>query len=101
MRKLSFLLLFTSFLFSTACEKENDCLNGTVRFTSQSNNPYNLYINDILERRIPGNTFIELNLPEGRHRAKVEQVSGYLLVPTIRETTLNVFGCQDSQWIFP
>jgi hypothetical protein len=101
MRKLGFLLILSTLLLTTACNKEDDCLTGKVRLTSLSDHPYDLYLDGAFSRRIQGNTFVEIDLIEGQHRAKVEQVSGYLLFPTVRETTLNVFGCKETEWVFP
>jgi hypothetical protein len=103
--KQNFMVVFLSLLISNfllfACISVDECPSGTVRFSNTSDNPYELYINGEWEMRIDGNTFTELDLPEGKHQAKVEQLSGYLLFPTIVGSELNVFGCQESQWIFP
>ena len=84
-----------------SCNKEDECLDATVRFTNNSSNPYNLFIDGVFQKEISGNTFFELDLLEGQHTASVEQVSGFILFPTIKETTLNVFGCQEIGWVFP
>ena len=47
------------------------------------------------------NSFVEIELPEGKHTAEVIQKSGYLIFPTVVEGDLNVFGCKESQMIFP
>ncbi|MCB9282938.1 MAG: hypothetical protein H6563_02605 [Lewinellaceae bacterium] len=99
-------ILFLSFfiltaLLTTACQKEEECLTGKVRFTNTSSNPYNLFIDGSFEIQMPGNSFRELDLLEGQHAARVEQVSGYILYPTIVNQTLNVFGCQEIEWVFP
>jgi hypothetical protein len=101
MKKVTTLIFFVAALAFIGCEKEPSCTTGTVRFTSTSINPYSLYIDGDYQRQIPGNTFVEYELTEGTHQVKVEQVSGYLVFPTIKEGTLNVFGCKESEWIFP
>jgi hypothetical protein len=101
MRKLGFILVMALTFVLASCEKEDPCIMGTVRFTSLSANPYDLFIDNEFQARIQGQTFFEMKLSEGRHKAMVEQVSGYLLFPTKRETTLNVFGCQETEWVFP
>lgn len=100
-QKILSLVFICSIILFCSCSKEDDCLSGTVRFSNTSDNPYNLFIDGTFQQEIPGNTFIELDLLEGQHSATAEQVSGYLLFPTIRETTLNVFGCQEIGWVFP
>lgn len=72
-----------------------------MRFTSTSNNPYDLFIDGEYQLKIDGNSFLELDLPEEKYNGKVVQQSGFLLFPIIVEKTLNVFGCEESQWIFP
>jgi len=93
-------LVVSSFL-TASCDNEEECLAATVRFTNTSMNPYDLYIDDAYTLRISGSTFQEFDLLEGQHEARVEQVSGFILFPTIVENTLNVFGCQESEWVFP
>lgn len=95
------LLLSLSILSCNDDIGTDPCLTGTVRFTNTSNNPYNLSIDGVFKFQLNGNSFRELDLSEGQHQAKVEQVSGYILFPTVKETTLNVFGCQETEWVFP
>ena len=101
MKKVTILMIFLTMLPFIACKKEAPCTTGTVRFTSTSANPYNLYIDGVFKKQIPGNTFSELELTEGSHQVKVEQVSGFILFPTIKEGVISVFGCQELEWIFP
>lgn len=103
MKNLKFLFLisavFSVSLFS--CKKDDPCITGTVRFTNTSNNPYDLFVDNEFQLQINGNTFGELDLLEGQRQVRVEQVSGFLLFPTILEESISVFGCQESEWIFP
>jgi hypothetical protein len=98
------MLLFVGTFLISSCSDDTEvdlCQEGTVRFTNNSSDPYDLYINGVYRSEISGNTFMEYDLPEGQHSARVEQVSGFVLFQTTRETTLNVFGCQDTSWVFP
>lgn len=101
MKNLNRLLLLISIVSFFSCEKDASCTTGTVRFTNASNNPYDLYVDNEYQFRINGNTFSELDLLEGQRQVKVEQVSGFILFPTILENTISVFGCQESEWVFP
>lgn len=109
MKKISTLLIlaFTvSTFFIASCDDDDggdvdNCLTGTVRFTNTSNNPYDLYINNDYRFRLSGNTFREIDLAVGQYTARAEQVSGFIFFSTIVETELNVFGCQESEWVFP
>ena len=99
MKKIVLFFFFLSSTLFVSCGE--DCTYGEVRFTNNSSNPYNLYIDDTYEATISGNAFIEINIIEGQHTGRVEQVSGFLLFPTIETITLNVYGCQQSEWVFP
>ena len=104
MKKHFFILLISLSVVSlleTSCSKEEICALGVVRFTNTSSNPYNLFINGLFETQLAGNSFIELNFPEGQYAARVEQVSGFLLFPTVVQKNLTVFGCDEIEWVFP
>jgi len=96
---LSFLIIIIGLSVFAGCQKV--CDTGTVRFTCNSDNPYRLYIDGVFKANVNGHTYIEYDLSEGSHSANVEQISGYLLYPTTDETTLNVYGCKDLEWVFP
>jgi hypothetical protein len=100
--KLAFLFIAISFL---SCKKEvitvPSCPTGKIRLTSNSSNPYNLYIDGVLKNKVAGYAYIEYDLPEGSHTFKAEQVSGYVLYPTVKSSTIAIFGCKDTEWIFP
>lgn len=98
---LTISLFFLSTLLSTSCNQEDDCFMGTVRFTNTSNNPYRIYLNGDYEMQLPGNTFTEIELIEGSYNLKAEQVSGYILYPTVKQTELHIFGCDEKEWVFP
>ena len=81
---------------------KEDCSLGTVRFQNTSVDPYNLYINSELLQRIEGSSLEEFSIGEGDNVFRVEQISGFIFVPTVKEETVNVIGCNDSQkWLFP
>lgn len=103
MKNLKTPLVFCLFALCTlffSCEKE-DCMTATVRFTNTSDDAYSLYIDDVFQFQVSGNSFKELDLSEGQHSARVEQVDGFIFFPTILDNSLNVFGCQESEWVFP
>ena len=95
---LAFMVLTSLGLGSCAIE---DCVVGTVRFTNISSNPYDLYLNGNFYTEMPGNSFLEVDLYEGMHSVYVEQVSGYLLFPTTASNSISVFGCDETEWVFP
>lgn len=97
------LFLLLSMVFFS-CDPDDgiiDCTKGTMRFTCTSFNPYRLYIDGSFETTIDGQTFYEVELLEGTHNYKMEQVSGYLLYPTIVNESSFIRGCKESEIIFP
>ncbi len=69
-----------------------------LRFTSTSSNPYELQVAGY-NRVIQGNTYVDYTLPEGIYSWRVEQMSGYVIYPTIKEGT--VILNQDKEVVFP
>ena len=103
MKKIIYLsfLLFT-FLFISSCKKDIIvCPTGKIRISSNSTNPYNIYINGAFKVKLEGNKSVDYDLPEGEYTLKAEQISGYLLYPTIKTEKISIFGCKEVQWIFP
>lgn len=56
---------------------------GTIRFTNNSTNPYNVSIDGVAKGSVNGNTHVELKATKGFHTLKAEQASGYLVYPTV------------------
>lgn len=100
MKKLALAFIVLVSLGLGSCTIE-DCVIGTVRFTNISSNPYDLYIDGDFYTEMPGNSFLEVDLYEGMHSAYVEQVSGFLLFPTTSSANISVFGCDETEWVFP
>lgn len=111
--KKTTILLFTliSILNFSSCSKSNedskpDCelkKYGTVIISNSSNNPYNVYIDNVFKVQVPGKSIsnkIELNEGNGR-KLYAKQVSGYLLYPTEVDKSFNVVRCSDYSWQIP
>lgn len=107
-KKLSFILIcIVVTLFS--CSKEDaerlECETediGYVTITNTSDNPYDVYLDGGFVFRLSGNTFTDsYELNAGSHVLKAEQVSGYVIYPTIRETTVFINYCDKKSWVFP
>ena len=100
MKNLSIIALaFVAFTLGS-CKKEK-CDKGTVRMSNNSNELYNVYIDGTFKESLNGKTFKEYDLPEGTHQVKAVQQDGYLFFPTVKETTVNVYGCEETEFIFP
>ena len=78
-----------------------ESIYGNVRFTCTSDNPYLLYIDGSFKTTVNGQSFVEYDLVSGEHVVKAEQKSGYVLYPTVRQTTLNVKAGKSIEWMFP
>lgn len=102
MKKLFILLSIATLLF-IGCEKDEteSCTKAKARFTCTSNNPYNLYIDGVFEKSIPGSSYYEIYLTAGFHYWKLEQASGYILYPTVINDSKTVIGCSDFEYVFP
>tara|TARA_B100000378_G_C17954982_1_gene381440 strand:- start:351 stop:689 length:339 start_codon:yes stop_codon:yes gene_type:complete len=106
-------ILFTAIISFTAlasCEKKKesqpDCeryKTGTITISNSSSNPYNIYVDDIFEMQISGNSIsTKITIDEGNNRKLyAEQMSGYLLYPTKRTEYFNVVRCSDYGWQIP
>jgi len=81
------------------CESEDI---GYVTITSTSDNPYDVYLDGELIFRLQGNSFKDdYEISTGTHILKTEQVSGYILYPTVREKEIVIAQCEKQSWVFP
>jgi|GEM_PF-1277811 len=103
------IIFFLLTFFVASCSKDDDsgggggggCTTAEVRLVNNSSNPYYVYVNGSYNTTMQGNTFIDYTWNEGYYNIKVEQVSGYLFYPTIKETSFNLIACQDRTVSFP
>jgi hypothetical protein len=105
MDKLRLLLLILLLGVFAGCTKDSvdlpDCTKATVRFNNLSINPYNVYVDGTFRAKLDGNKYKDFELSAGDHVAKVEQVSGYLLFPTVYNWNFTLVGCNDISYSFP
>ena len=100
--------LLVLFVFSS-CSKEAaekmECETlkiGYVTITNTSVNPYKIYIDGDLKFELSGNTFRDdVKVSAGFHTFKAVQVDGYVLFPTVRETTFSTWICEKRSWVIP
>ena len=93
--------LFMCACIKTEVEPEPIITTGTIRFISTSNNPYNLYINNIYKTQIPGQSSREYTLEQGFYTYSLQQASGYILTPTIKSGSVNVIPEINYNVVFP
>lgn len=78
------IMLACVFLSCETNEPEiNKPLTGEIRFNNNSKNPYKLYINNVYETTMLGNSFVDYTLEIGYYKWRAEQQSGYLFYPAI------------------
>ncbi len=103
--KRLFALYFLFFVLCISCNKESDipnCELGTIRLFNNSTNPYDVWFGANYETRMAGKTTQEFPAVAGvRVSVRVKQVSGYLILPTEKQSALSISGCQTTEWAFP
>lgn len=70
----------------------------TIATSITSSNPYYFYVDNVLKGTISGQSTKSFTVPSGTHTFKVEQVSGYLLYPTVVSTTSTFTTCGNYTW---
>lgn len=77
------------------------CPDGTITLVNNSSNPYNIYFNGAHEYTMQGGTRQDVTKPKGSYSIKVEQESGYVLYPTVKEYSTTLSGCDTKTVSFP
>ena len=90
-----------SILLLIGCSIEDFESTGTVRFSNNSSNPYILYINGQSKGEYSGGSWRNVDLEEGTYTLKAEQVSGFLLFPTVKNGQIKVDAGDYLEWAFP
>ena len=93
----------------TSCTKEEseqiECESediGYMTITNTSENPYKVSIDGVFAFSLEGNTFKDdYELSSGYHGFKAEQISGYLIYPTVVEFNQTIVQCEKRSWVFP
>ncbi len=102
MNKLAYLFLL---ILLASCSKENDnvivCNDPQVLFISNSVYKYKLEIDDVYKTDIAGGVAQAFTLKMGKHKFKVTQLEGFLIFPTVKESTVTLLCDEKTQWRFP
>lgn len=77
------------------------CTTGTIQLINTSDNPYDVFIDGKGIGQQPGNTTWEKTYDKGYHAIKVQQASGYILYPTIKEGSVTLDGCDKKVITYP
>jgi hypothetical protein len=75
---------------------------GWFRFSNDSNNPYDVYIDGVYWGRVSGKKISDqAKANSGTYKLYAKQVSGYLLYATERNQTVTLGSCKEYTWEFP
>ena len=106
MRKILSVLALSLVIFG--CNKSNttkqceSSKTGTLKISNNSNDVYDIYVDDVYKLSISGGTIKEITLNEGNNRnLYAEQIDGYLVYPTKISETLNIVRCSSYNWQIP
>jgi hypothetical protein len=83
-KKITLLLATAAIL--TSCSKENSSTGsntGTISWVNNSNNPYELRVNNAYVISISGLSYYDQEKNAGSYSYKLTQQSGYILYPTV------------------
>ena len=104
MKKLIAVLVVSIALFS--CTKGENAgkpssTEGIIRYTNNSTNPYNIYLDGGSVGSIDGKKYFEKKVSIGTHTVKAIQASGYVLYPTERTATITLTSKEEKEFVFP
>ena len=94
------ILFATSCLFSCSKTSSNTC-TGTLEFTNQSSNPYEVIINASVVDTIPGKSSQAITEPSGSYAVEVLQLSGYFVYATDEHTNQTAQCGNITSVVFP
>ena len=92
---------FLSIVLSySACEQEPKCdySTGDITIYNFHDDPYNLFIDDVLNTKMDAWDTIKLDLHYGQYDFKLVQASGYDSVPNTYEKSIPIDGCTSTAW---
>lgn len=105
-KALGFLLL--SVILTTGCTKVDEnakpadpCASGTIKFINNTLSPYKLYINDKFVKEQGKKSVYDHTAFSGSYTVKVEQVSGFIVYPDVREYSIKLAGCKTETVVIP
>jgi hypothetical protein len=90
-------LLFATVAILSSCSKDNSTTGGnsssntgTISWVNNSNNPYELRVNNSYVGSISGLSYYDQEKNAGSYSYKLTQQSGYILYPTVLTGNVNV-----------
>jgi len=109
MKKISILFFVSMMLIAcasnepelTECQKENV---GYLKFNNTSSNAYDIFIDGTHYKQQPGNSISSswVKFKAGKaYVIKVQQVSGYIFSPTVKNFNVTINQCDEKTITFP
>lgn len=81
--------------------KTDPCAKGLIKFVSYSKYPYSLYLNDRLVKTLDQKNTYDHDAFAGHYNIKIEQDSGYVATPYIKEYSIDLEGCETETFVIP
>lgn len=81
--------------------KTDPCAKGTLKFISYSKYPYTIYLNDREVKTLDQKNTYEHEAYTGHYNIKIEQDSGYIATPYMKEYSVNLGGCKTETFVIP
>ncbi len=94
-------LFFALISFSGCLEDESEHCNshlGDITIINYNKDPYNLYVDDSLFRKLNKLDTVKLVLPAKYYDFKMIQVSGYDSVPYVYQQSIGIDPCASTFW---
>ena len=103
MKKLLF-IAFALITFFAGCKNADDKQMETqskVRFTSTSDYPYKISVDNVAQGSVAAHKFTEVYVNPGVHIFTAEQMTGYVLYPSVVSITHNCIVGIEFEFVFP
>lgn len=110
MKRFIYIVLALMIVASVSCKKETTYpggggttapTTGKIQFINNSSNPYELYIDGASQGVLAGSKYVYFTVKFGTHTCRVLQQSGYVLYPTDKSYTADVYNGHDAVVSFP
>ncbi len=104
MKRVLNLGLFSVLLIAgcTKTETKTDpCAKGTIKFINNSVYTYSLYLNDELVKSQDRQSTYDHEAFTGHYSIKIEQDTGYVATPYVKEYSINLDGCETETIVIP
>ena len=97
LKSFSLLLLFC-FALLLGCTKDD---TGTLKIRNNSTDTYKISINGASKGEFSSKEWRNFYLDAGSYTLKAEQVTGFILFPTIKNGQINLSSGESLEWSFP